>query len=118
MSLPSIREYLPEHASFFTKIAGQEKAPIEHPYTHMAKTVGAGLLGFTGGMAAGAGTLMLAEKLTGRKISKMAPEELKYVIPAAALAGTAAAKLYDKWKKDELAELQRAWTSRHNKPQG
>lgn len=114
MSAPCILDYLPQHSEYFTKLAAPEE-PIKHPYRHMAKTVGVGLLGLGTGLAAGAGAVRLGELLTGKTVAQTVPSLLKYMVPAGAVMGVAAGKLYDKWKKEELAELQRAWKSRHNR---
>ena len=118
MNTPSIFEYLPKYAHVLIKTAmplevqGERDAQItgaqiERPAWHAAKTVGAGLLGFSVGSLAGAGTGMLLGDKTPYLESAL----------GGTLLGAGAGLAYHKWKAKELQELQRAFEAHRNKSQ-
>lgn len=111
MRLPSIFEYLPGGAAALIKRAEQQDNDNSpHPTLQAAKTVGAGLVGLSGGTLLGYGAGRLAEKIHG------GPIPAKYVAPIGGLAGAGFGLTYGLYKRHEAEELQRVLESQRNQP--
>lgn len=116
MSLPSIFEYMPEHAKVLCKVAEEIEPSTGQKIRGAAKTIGTGLLGFGAGSLAGAGGAYLLDKwhesATGQKIP------ISAIHTAAPVIGGAMGLAYNIYKAKELEELRRALASKPNQPQG
>jgi len=120
--LPSVRDYLPEHAPGLLKLALPDPPPEDepkkehsdnelptHPALHAAKTIGGGLLGFGLGTLAGQGLHSLAERAN----VPMGP-----VAKAAPALGGLFGAAYHMYKQKELEELQHALESYKHQSRG
>lgn len=117
MSLPSIFEYLPDQAVLLCKVAEVAEARSSGQKARsVAKTVGAGLLGFGTGSLAGAGAGMLLDKAHQAVTGQQVP--LGMLAKAAPLVGGAMGLAYNVYKAQELEEMRRALASKPDQSQG
>jgi hypothetical protein len=128
---PSIFDYSPELARVIFKTAQQDYEtgrgipnnedppndpddrqlpPVVHPALHIAKALGAGVLGLGAGAAAGRGGYELLRHATK---DKMPPGPWHAIAPALGAAGGLA---YSLAKERELQELRRAVAGTNNNP--
>jgi hypothetical protein len=105
MSIPSIFDYLPEHAENLMKYA-EDHQQHGSVLKQNLKTLGKGLVGLGVGSAAGLGmgvmADMLHEKVTGKPISN------KTIGAIAPILGAAAGITYNIFKSKQDEEMKRA----------
>lgn len=104
--LPSIFDYC--DASALLKTAEEEQQGGAQRALHAMKTMGAGLLGLSGGTLLGYGAGRLAEKVHG------GPIPAKYMAPISGLAGAGFGVTYGLYKKHEMEELRRVLENQHH----
>lgn len=109
MRLPSLFDYCGD-ASAIIKVAEEAKEAPANRALQAAKTVGAGLLGLSGGTLLGYGAGQLAEKIHG------GPIPAKYMAPISGLAGAGFGVTYGLYKKHEAEELRRVLENQRHQP--
>ncbi len=112
MTPPSIFAYFND-VEAVVKVAEEKQHSPAHRALQAAKTVGAGLLGLSGGTILGYGAGRLAENIHG------GPIPAKYIAPISGLAGAGFGMTYGLYKKHEAEELRRVLESQqHGQPSG
>lgn len=102
--IPSIFDYLPEHAEQLMKLAERE---TESPTLRKMKIIGKGMLGFGAGSAIGFGAGALADKLYERSKGHPIPRSrLLQVAPLLTGAMGLSLGLHEALKQEELNRVR------------
>lgn len=121
MTLPKLSSYCPEVVELLKLAVGEmppsTKTETDEPVTRESPSSIAlkNLLAYGGGMVAGAGGGYLADKAFEHFTGKPAP----FLVPAtAAISGLAGNYMYNKWKAQELEQMQNAGKAKRDRAKG
>lgn len=112
MSLPSLFDYAPEVILKLGEAEAPERPSRAAAVGRAAGTVGAGLLGLTGGTLLGYGAGRLAEHLHG------GPLPAQVIAPLSGLAGAGLGMTYGLYQAQQKKELRRVLESQRDRPPG